>query len=68
MNTFEVSDGVQLLPKEIAGIFVGSIAEAALVAALFVLGARIMRKKKTVAVDLPGPSEGGYSDVREASA
>jgi len=56
-----------LLPKEIAGIVVGSIAGVALLAALFVLGARIVRKRKSVAVNLPGPGEGGYSDVREAS-
>jgi hypothetical protein len=67
-NTFEVSGGVKLLPKEIAGIVVGSIAGAVLLAGLFVLGARIVRKRKSVAVDLPGPGEGGYSDVREASA
>lgn len=56
-----------MLPKEIAGIVVGSIAGVALLAALFVLGARIVRKRKSVAVNLPGPGEGGYSDVREAS-
>jgi hypothetical protein len=39
-----------------------------LLAGVFVLVARIVRKRKTVALDLPGPGEGGYSDVREASA
>ena len=67
-NTFEVSGGVKLLPKEIAGIVMGSIAGVVLLAGLFVLGARIVRKRKSVAVDLPGPGEGGYSDVRETSA
>ena len=67
-NTFEVSGGVALLPKEIAGIVVGSIAGVVLLAGLFVVGARIVRKRRSVAVDLPGPGEGGYSDVREASA
>lgn len=54
-----------LLPKEIAGIVVGSIAAVVLLVGLFVLGASIVRKKKSVAVDLPGPSKGGYSDVRQ---
>ena len=32
----------------------------------FVLGARVVRKRKSVVVDLPGPrEEGGYSDVRQ---
>lgn len=67
-NTFEVSGGVKLLPKEIAGIVVGSIAGVVLLVGFFVLGARIIRKRKSLAVDLPGLGEGGYSDVREASA
>ena len=66
-NTFVVSSGVKLLPKEIAGILVGSIAGVVLVG-LFVLGARIVRKRKSVAVDLLGPDEGGCSNVRETSA
>lgn len=57
-----------LLPKEIAGIVVGSIAAVVLLAGLFVLGARIVRKSKSVAVDLPGTSESGYSDVRQREA
>jgi hypothetical protein len=67
-NNFEISGGVKLFPREIAGIVIGSIAGAVLLAGLFVLGARIVRKRKSVAVDLPGPGEGGYSDVRETSA
>jgi len=67
-NTFEVSGGVKLFPQEIAGIVVGSIAGAVLLVGLVILGARIVRKRKSVAVDLPGPGEGGYSDVRETSA
>jgi hypothetical protein len=67
-NKFEVSGEAKLLPKEIAGSVVGSIAGAVLLAGLFVLGARIVRKRKTVAVDLPRPGDGGHRDVREASA
>jgi len=59
---------VALFPKEIAGIVVGSVAAVALLTGLFVLGARLVRKRKSVAVDLPGPDEGGYSDVREVGA
>lgn len=66
-NEFQISGGVKLFPKEIAGIVVGSIAAVALLVGLYVLGARIVRKRKSVAVDLPGPGEGGYSDVREVS-
>jgi hypothetical protein len=67
-NTFDISGGVKLLPGEIAGIVVGSIAGAVLLAGLFVLGARFARKRRSLAIDLPGPGEGGYSDVRETSA
>jgi hypothetical protein len=59
---------VTLFPKEIAGIVVGSLAAVALFVGLFVLSARIVRKRKSVAVDLPRPNEGGYSDVREVGA
>lgn len=67
-NEFKISGGVKLFPKEIAGIVVGSIAAVVLLVGLFVLGARIVRKRKSVVVDLPGPDEGGYSDVREVPA
>jgi hypothetical protein len=66
-NSFDISGGVKLLPGEIAGIVIGSITGAVLLAGLFVFGARIARKRKSVAVDLPGPGDGGYSDVRETS-
>lgn len=64
-NVFEIDGGVTLFPKETAGIVVGSVVAVALSVGLFVLGARVVRKRKSVAVDLPGPSEGGYSDVRQ---
>jgi hypothetical protein len=67
-NEFQISGGVKLFPKEIAGIVLGCIAAVVLLVGLLVLGARIVRKRKSVAVDLPGLGEGGYSDVREASA
>lgn len=44
------------------------MAAVALFVGLFVLSARIVRKRKSVAVDLPRPNEGGYSDVREVGA
>jgi hypothetical protein len=59
---------VTLFPKEIAGIVVGSLVGVALLVGLFVVGARVLRKRKSVVVDLPGPGEGGYSDVREVGA
>jgi hypothetical protein len=59
---------VTLFPKEIAGIVVGSLLGVALLVGLFVVGARVLRKRKSVVVDLPGPGEGGYSDVREVGA
>ena len=62
---FEIDGGVALFPKEIAGIVVGGVAAVALFVGIFALGARIMRRRKSVAVDLPEPSEGGYSDVRQ---
>ena len=39
-----------------------------LLVGLFAVGARVLRKRKSVVVDLPGPGEGGYSDVREVRA
>jgi hypothetical protein len=59
---------VTLFPKEIAGIVVGSLVGVALLVGLFIVGARVLRKRKSVVVDLPGPGEGGYSDVREVGA
>jgi hypothetical protein len=59
---------VTLFSKEIAGIVVGSLVGVALLVGLFVVGARVLRKRKSVVVDLPGPGEGGYSDVREVGA
>jgi hypothetical protein len=59
---------VTLFPKEIVGIVVGSLVGVALLVGLFVVGARVLRKRKSVVVDLPGPGEGGYSDVREVGA
>lgn len=47
---------------------VGGLVGVALVVGLFVVGARVLRKRKSVVVDLPGPGEGGYSDVREVGA
>jgi hypothetical protein len=57
-----------LFSKEIAGIVVGSLVGVALLVGLFVVGARVLRKRKSVVVNLPGPGEGGYSDVREVGA
>jgi hypothetical protein len=62
---FEIEGGETLFPKEVAGIVVGSLVAAALLAGLYVVGARVVRKRRDVEVDLPGPGEGGYSDVRE---
>jgi hypothetical protein len=62
---FEIEGGETLFPKEIAGIVVGTLVGAALLVGLYVIGARIVRKRRNIEVDLPGPSEGGYSDVRE---
>jgi hypothetical protein len=59
---------VTLFPKEIVGVVVGSLLGVALLVGLFVVGARVLRKRKSVVVDLPGPGEGGYSDVREVGA
>jgi hypothetical protein len=59
---------VTLFSKEIAGIVVGSLVGVALLVGLFVVGARVLRKRKSVVVNLPGPGEGGYSDVREVGA
>jgi hypothetical protein len=64
-NVFEIEGGVALFPKEIAGNLVGTLVAAALLVGVYVLGARVLRKKKSVELDLPGPGEGGYSDVRE---
>jgi hypothetical protein len=64
-NSFDIEGGVRLFPKEIAGIVIGSVAGAVLLAGLSVVAARFVRKRKSLAVDLPGPGEGGYSDVRE---
>jgi hypothetical protein len=59
---------VRLFPKEVAGIVVGSLVGVTLLVGLFAVGARVLRKRKSVVVDLPGPGEDGYSDVREVRA
>lgn len=53
-NSFEIVGGPTLYPKEIAGVVVGTLAGMALLIGAFVVGARYIRKRKSVAVDLSG--------------
>ena len=47
-NIFEIEGGVTLFPKEVAGIVVGILAAVVLLVGGFVLGARVVRKRKSV--------------------
>lgn len=61
-NNFEIAGGPTLYPKEIAGIVIGTLAALALFLGVFIVGARCLRKRKSLAVNLSEAPEGGYSD------
>ena len=48
--------------KEIAGITVGSVAGLILLAGVWIVGARLWRKRRSLAVDLSEQNDGGYTD------
>lgn len=54
---FSIVGGPKLYPKEIASIVIGSIAGLALLIVAVVFGARYLRKRRSVAIDL-GPGGG----------
>jgi hypothetical protein len=48
--------------KAIAGITVGTVAGVVLLAGIWVVGVRLWRQRKSLAVDLSERNEGGYTD------
>ena len=65
-NKFEIVGGhAPLGPKEIAGITVGAVAAASLLAYIWIVGARLWRQRRSLAVDLSEQNERGYTDNAE---
>lgn len=60
-RNFSIVGGPKLYPKEIASIVIGSIAGLALLIVAVVFGARYLRKRRSVAIDL-GSEEERYRD------
>lgn len=62
-DRFKIVGGHRVLgSKEIAGITVGTIAGLAWLAGMWVVGARLLRKRRSLAVDMSEQNGGGYSD------
>lgn len=61
-NNFEIAGGPTLYSKEIAGVVIGTLAALILFFGVFRVGARCLRKRKSLAVNLSEAPEGGYSD------
>lgn len=62
-NRFEIVGGRRTLGrKEIAGITVGTIAGLAWLAGMWIVGARLLRKRRSLAVDMSEQNGGGYTD------
>lgn len=61
-NKFEIKGGPKLYPKEIAGVVVGTLAGLVLIVVTFAIGARCIRKRRNLAVNLSTVEEGGYRD------
>lgn len=61
-NNFEIAGGPTLYPKENAGVVIGTLAALALFLGVFIVGARCLRKRKSLAVNLSEAQEGEYSD------
>lgn len=62
---FEIVGGPTLYPKEIAGVVVGSVAGMALIIGAFIVAARLIRKRRSLAVDLSEPEGERYTDSAE---
>jgi hypothetical protein len=62
-NKFEiVGEHRALGSKAIAGITIGTVAGVVLLAGIWVVGVRLWRQRKSLAVDLSERNEGGYTD------
>jgi hypothetical protein len=61
-NNFEIYGGPKIYPKELAIIIGATLGGLVLLIAVWVVGARIWRKRRSAAVRLPGGGEGGYRD------
>lgn len=61
-NTFEIYGGPRLYPKEIAAVVGGTLGALVLLMGIWVVGARVWRKRRNVAVDLSEGGEGRYRD------
>lgn len=59
---FEIVGGPVLYPKEIAGVVVGSVAAMVLLVGACLVAARLIRKRKSLAVDLSEPEGERYTD------
>lgn len=62
-NRFEIVGGHRTLGwKETAGITVGTMVGLAWLAGMWVVGARLLRKRRSLAVDISEQDGGGYTD------
>jgi uncharacterized protein (DUF2062 family) len=62
-NKFEITGGPALYPKEIAGVVIGTVLGFALFIGIWVIGARLLRKRRSLVVDLFDGNEGGCTSV-----
>jgi uncharacterized protein (DUF2062 family) len=62
-SSFEIVGGPTLYPKEIAGVVVGTLVGLLLLLGIFAAGARLWRKRQSVAVNLSESDERGYTDT-----
>ena len=62
-NKFEIVGGhAPLGSKAIAGITVGSVLAVILLAGIWLVGVRLWRQRRSLAVDLSEQDDGGYTD------
>jgi hypothetical protein len=61
-NNFEIYGGPKIYPKELAIIIGATLGGLVLLIAVWVVGARIWKKRRSAAVRLPRGGEGGYRD------
>jgi hypothetical protein len=64
-NTFEIGGRHGLRPIETAEVIGGVIAGMALLVGFWIVCARLVRRERSLAVDLSDGDEGGYTDVGE---
>lgn len=59
---FEIVGGPKLYPKEIAGVVVGSMAGMVVLVGALLVAARLIRKRRSLAVDLSEPEGERYTN------